>query len=110
MKKTLFLSAAALMLASTAALSTHSVSASSYYDNPSLLRQNGTQTDREARNGAELEIRNLLQQYGVTDTDEYNSYYTFYYRKARRCRKASDVKQVIDELEKNLQETQNDID
>ncbi|HFD5424385.1 TPA: hypothetical protein ACF4WN_000858 [Streptococcus pyogenes] len=101
MKKTLLLSAAALMVASTAALSTNSVSAYSY-DRP-LLRQNGTQVLREAKNAAELQIRNLLNQYHV-DGEEYSGYFNSYYRQARNV---GQVDAVINSLEENLQNRQN---
>lgn len=104
MKKTLFLSAAALMVASTAALSTNSVSAYNYAR--PLLRQNGTQVLREAKNAAELQIRNLLNQYHV-DVEEYNDYFNSYYRQARQARNVGQVDAVINSLEENLQNRQN---
>ncbi|ABF34829.1 TPA: hypothetical protein ACQN7J_001476 [Streptococcus pyogenes] len=104
MKKTLLLSAAALMVASTAALSTNSVSAYSY-DRP-LLRQNGTQVLREAKNAAELQIRNLLNQYHV-DGEEYSGYFNSYYSQARQARNVGQVDAVINSLEENLQNRQN---
>ncbi|HER2960362.1 hypothetical protein [Streptococcus pyogenes] len=108
MKKTLLLSAAALTLAGTVALSTHSVSASShpYYGNPyyntsRFLRQDGSQTPRQSRQAIQLEIRNLLSTYDITDTNEYNGYYNFYYRTARASPNPEEViRELKDKLEK----------
>ncbi|NDY81555.1 hypothetical protein, partial [Streptococcus pyogenes] len=108
--KTLLLSAAALMVASTVALSTNSVSASSYLNNPyyntsRFLRQNGTQVLREARYASELKIRNLLDQYGIVG-EEYKGYFNCYYRQARQALSLGQVDDVINSLERNLQERQ----
>lgn len=114
MKKTLLLSVAGLMLASTAALSTHSVSAyerypyTNYYKNDSrYLRQGGREALREAKYAAELQIRNLLNQYHV-DEEEYNDYFNSYYRQARQSWDVEQVNSVINNLEKNLQTRQDD--
>ncbi|HHH8555509.1 TPA: hypothetical protein ACP099_001756, partial [Streptococcus pyogenes] len=103
MKKTLLLSAAALMVASTTALTTHSVNAQSY-SSRTYLKQDGTQNIRQAREAAQLKIRNLLKTYDVTDDNEYKSYYTYYLRQARAGRDVNAINHVIDELEKVLKE------
>lgn len=103
MKKTLLLSAAALMLVSAGVATSNSVSAYEHYTNP-ILRQNGTQKLREEKQNAKLRIRNLLKTYNVTNTNEYNSYYNFYLRKVGNSQDISMVKQVISELKKTLQE------
>lgn len=103
MKKTLLLSAAAVALTATAALSSHSASAYQHYTNP-ILKQDGTQSLREVKQAAQLEIRNLLKTHNVTDRTEYNGYYYFYLRKALG---GGNVKAAIDELESKLLERNN---
>ncbi|MGT2829782.1 hypothetical protein AB6M97_02220 [Streptococcus hillyeri] len=95
-----------MALTATAALSSHSASAYQHYTNP-ILKQDGTQSLREVKQAAQLEIRNLLKTHNVTDPAEYKGYYYFYLREARKASNEHGVKAVIDELASTLQQRNN---
>ncbi|AIX04655.1 hypothetical protein POF63_04755 [Streptococcus agalactiae] len=114
MKKTLLLSAAALMLVSAGIATSNSVSANtyartSYYKNDSrYLRQNGKEALREAKNSAELRIRNLLQQHHITGDNYYGYFNNYYNRKAKIARTTAEVEQAITDLKQDLESRQVD--